>query len=108
MLWTLTRHRVRCPHDGTPMYQAEIDLEKRGFRLWRCPQGDGRRTTEEGLGRWAPQEIHDVKGKNGVDPMNRPNIASGRTDQPRLARHENHSLRGDKFQTDSKSVVFHC
>ncbi len=88
------------------MYQAEIDLEKRGFRLWRCPQCDGRRTNEEGLVRSAPQEIHDVKGKNGVDPMNRPNIASGRTDQPRLARQENHSLRGDKFQTDSKSVVF--
>jgi hypothetical protein len=41
--------RVRCPHDGTPMYLAEIDLEKRGFRLWICPQCDGRRTNEEGL-----------------------------------------------------------
>ena len=41
--------RVRCPHDGTPMYLAEIDLEKRGFRLWRCPQCDGRRTNEEAL-----------------------------------------------------------
>ncbi len=62
------RHRVRCPHDGTPMYQAEIDLEKSGFRLWRCPQCDGRRTNEEGLVRSAPQEIHDVKRKNGVEP----------------------------------------
>ena len=41
--------RVRCPHDGTPMYLAEIDLEKRDFRLWKCPQCDGRRTNEEGL-----------------------------------------------------------
>jgi hypothetical protein len=37
---------VRCPHDGTPMYLAEIDLEKRAFRLWRCPQCGGRRTNE--------------------------------------------------------------
>jgi hypothetical protein len=41
--------RVRCSHDGTPMYLAEIDLEKRGFRLWKCPQCDGRRTNEEAL-----------------------------------------------------------
>jgi len=46
--------RVRCPHDGTPMYLAEIDLQKRGFRLWRCPQCDGRRTNEEGLRGVAP------------------------------------------------------
>ena len=80
------------------MYQAEIDLEKRGFRLWRCPQCDGRRTNEEGLVHSAPQEIHDVREKRSgaLNPMNHPNIASGRTDQPRLARHENHSLRGDK------------
>jgi len=42
--------RVRCPHDGTPMYLAEIDLKKRDFRLWICPQCDRRRrTNEEGL-----------------------------------------------------------
>ncbi len=41
--------RVRCPHDGMPMYLAQINTEKRGFRLWRCPQCDGRRTNEEGL-----------------------------------------------------------
>src|SRR6266436_7951132 len=41
--------RVRCPHDGTPMYLAEIDLQKRAFRLWICPQCDRRRTNEEGL-----------------------------------------------------------
>ncbi len=41
--------RVRCPHDGMPMYLAEINPEKRGFRLWRCPKCDGRRTNEEGL-----------------------------------------------------------
>jgi len=32
-------------------------------------------------------------------------MTSGRTDQPELARRENHSQRGGKFQTDSKSVV---
>ena len=40
---------VRCPHDGAPMYLGEIDREKKDFRLWRCPQCDGRRTNAEGL-----------------------------------------------------------
>jgi hypothetical protein len=40
---------VRCLRDGTPMYLAETDPEKREFRLWRCPQCDGKRTNEEGL-----------------------------------------------------------
>jgi len=55
--------RVRCAHDGQPMYLAEIDLEKRGFRLWKCPQCDGRRTNEEGLTGLASQKIRDVGGK---------------------------------------------
>jgi hypothetical protein len=58
--------RVRCPHDGTPMYLAQIDPDKRDFRLWRCPQCDGRRTNEEGLIGLAPQEIQDVSGKNAA------------------------------------------
>ena len=41
--------RVRCPYDEMPMYLAEINPEKRDFRLWRCPQCDGRLTNEEGL-----------------------------------------------------------
>jgi hypothetical protein len=40
---------VRCPRDGAPMYLADIDQEKRDFRLWVCPQCDGRLTNEEGL-----------------------------------------------------------
>ena len=56
--------RVRCPHDGTPMYLAEIDSERNGFRLWICPQCDGRRTSTEGLVGLASQEIQDVSGKN--------------------------------------------
>ena len=44
--------RVRCPHDGTPMYLAETDREKKDFRLWRCPYCDGRRTNEEDLVGW--------------------------------------------------------
>ncbi len=59
---------VRCLHDGTPMYGAEIDLEKRGFRLWICPQCDGRRTNEEGLIGLASQGIRDVSGKSWVKP----------------------------------------
>ncbi len=58
--------RVRCSHDGTPMYLAQIDPDKRDFRLWRCPQCDGRRTNEEGLIGLAPQEIQDVSGKNAA------------------------------------------
>jgi hypothetical protein len=59
---------VRCLQDGTPMYLAEIDLEKRGFRLWICPQCDGRRTNEEGLIGLASQGIRDVSGKSWVKP----------------------------------------
>jgi hypothetical protein len=29
---------VRCPHDGAPMYLAEVLPEHRSFRLWKCPQ----------------------------------------------------------------------
>ena len=58
--------RVRCSHDGTPMYLAQIDPDKRDFRLWRCPQCDGRCTNEEGLIGLAPQEIQDVSGKNAA------------------------------------------
>ena len=60
--------RVRCPHDGTPMYLAEIDREERDFRLWKCPQCDGRRTNEEGLIGSASQGIRDASGKTGVKP----------------------------------------
>jgi hypothetical protein len=55
---------VRCPRDGTPMYLAEVDQDKMGFRLWICPQCDGRRTNEEGLMGLASQEIQDLSGKN--------------------------------------------
>jgi len=41
--------RVRCLHDGTPMYLAEISREKKAFRLWRCPKCHARRTNEEDL-----------------------------------------------------------
>jgi len=58
--------RVRCPHDGTPMYLAEVDPDKKGFRLWICPQCDGRRTNEEGLIGLTSQEIQDVSGKNAA------------------------------------------
>ena len=60
--------RVRCPHDGTLMYLAEIDLEKRSFRLWICPQCDGRRTNEEGLIGLASQGIRDAGGESCVKP----------------------------------------
>ncbi len=59
---------VRCLHDGRPMYLAEIDREKRDFRLWKCPQCDGRCTNEEGLIGLASQGIRDVSGKSWVKP----------------------------------------
>jgi len=57
---------VRCPHDGTPMYLAEVDPDKKGFRLWICPECDGRRTNEEGLISLSSQEIQDDSGKNAA------------------------------------------
>jgi len=60
--------RVRCLHDGMPMYLAQIDLEKRDFRLWKCPQCDGRRTNEEGLIGLPSQGIRDTSGKSWVKP----------------------------------------
>ena len=41
--------RVTCRRDGQRMYLAEINPEKRAFRLWRCPLCDSIRTNEEGL-----------------------------------------------------------
>ena len=41
--------RVRCLHDGMPMYLSGVNPNNRGFRLWRCPQCDGSRTNEEDL-----------------------------------------------------------
>lgn len=29
--------RVRCPHDGAPMYLGEVRPQERSFRLWKCP-----------------------------------------------------------------------
>jgi hypothetical protein len=42
--------RVRCPHDGQPMYLAELKSQQRNFRLWRCPKCDATRTNDAGLG----------------------------------------------------------
>jgi hypothetical protein len=58
--------RVRCPHDGAPMYLAEINPAKRGFRLWTCPQCDARRTNEDGLVSLPSHEIQGVGGKNAA------------------------------------------
>jgi hypothetical protein len=41
--------RLRCPRDGMSLYLAGINPEKRGFRLWKCPQCDGKCTNDEGL-----------------------------------------------------------
>ena len=41
--------RITCPRDGQPMYLAEINREKKAFRLWRCPQCNSSWTNEENL-----------------------------------------------------------
>jgi hypothetical protein len=41
--------RLTCPHDGQPMYLAEINPEVRSFRLWRCPQCHARCTNKDNL-----------------------------------------------------------
>jgi hypothetical protein len=58
--------RVRCANDDAPMYLAEINPAKRGFRLWACPQCGARRTNEEGLVGLPSQEVQDLGGKNAA------------------------------------------
>ena len=29
---------IRCPQDGHLMYLAEVQPERKGFRLWKCPE----------------------------------------------------------------------
>jgi len=53
---------VRCLDDGAPMYLAEIDLDKREYRLWICPQCGGKRTHEQGLIGVASRGDQDVSG----------------------------------------------
>jgi hypothetical protein len=48
---------VPCFQDGMPMYLAEIDEERRAFRLWKCPQCGGRHTNEESLVGAASQKL---------------------------------------------------
>lgn len=57
---------VRCLHDGAPMYLAEIDPERRDFRLWICPQCDARHTNEEGLIGPGSQGSQNFSGNNAA------------------------------------------
>jgi len=54
---------VGCLDDGTPMYLAEIDLDKRDYRLWICPRCGGQRTHEQGLVSLPSRENHDADGE---------------------------------------------
>ena len=40
---------LKCPRDGMSLYLAGISTEKRSFRLWKCPQCNGKCTNDEGL-----------------------------------------------------------
>ncbi|OLE01471.1 MAG: hypothetical protein AUG82_11180 [Ktedonobacter sp. 13_1_20CM_4_53_11] len=63
--------RVRCARDGAPMYLAEINPEKRGLRLWTCPQCGARHTNEEGLVGLASEGIQDLDGKSAAQSKSR-------------------------------------
>jgi len=39
--------RVSCPTDGQPMYLAQVQPERRNFRLWKCPKCGATLTNEE-------------------------------------------------------------
>jgi len=51
--------KVNCFLDGAPMYLAQIDREKRAFRLWRCPQCGTNLTNEDGLVGLGPTKIQE-------------------------------------------------
>jgi hypothetical protein len=38
---------VHCPKDGRLMYLAEVRPERKGFRLWKCPECNAIRTNGE-------------------------------------------------------------
>jgi hypothetical protein len=38
---------VLCPKDGRVMYLAEVRLERKSFRLWKCPECNATRTNGE-------------------------------------------------------------
>ncbi len=59
---------VRCLHDGTPMYLAELNPDKTSFRLWICPRCDRRHTNEQGLIGLASEKAQDASGKSWVEP----------------------------------------
>jgi hypothetical protein len=42
----ITPH-VSCPADTRPMYLAEVNLEKRSYRLWKCPECGNTKTNED-------------------------------------------------------------
>src|SRR5947209_1271111 len=60
---------VQCLDDATPMYLAEIDLDKRDYRLWICPQCGGKRTHEQGLVGVASRGNQDVSGQREAEPQ---------------------------------------
>jgi len=62
---------VRCFDDGTPMYLAEIDLDKRDYRLWICPQCRGKHTHEQGLVSTPSRGNQDVSGESEAEPQPR-------------------------------------
>jgi hypothetical protein len=93
------------------MYLAESDLEKRGFRLWRSPQCDARRTNEEGFvsfGLAANSGCQREKWGAALNAGNRPHVNFWNASRDELIRLGTYTQRGQKFQTDSKPVVFHA
>ena len=55
---------VTCLQDQAPLYLAEINLEKRNFRSWTCPQCGAKHTNEDGLVGMTSQESQDHDAEN--------------------------------------------
>ena len=58
--------KVRCAIDGASMYLAEINPQKRDFRLWTCPHCGAKHTNEEDLVGLPSQEPQDHDGENAA------------------------------------------
>jgi hypothetical protein len=55
--------KVNCFLDGAPMFLAEIDRERRAFRLWRCPRCGASLTNEEGLVGLVPSKTQESRAR---------------------------------------------
>jgi len=101
--------RVRCAHDGAPMYLAKINPAKRGFRQWACR--NAARGVRMRMGwRGCPRRIFRTSaGKNAAQPERKAIPLDGysfgmihETSRSGLA----HSSRGAKSSKPTANLLF--